>query len=161
MIHFEEITNKNIWKIALLEPREEQKDFVADNLQSLAEAYATRNEGNNALPLGVYDGDTPVGFVMIGNDTVGNPDESDTIKDNYVLWRLMIGAQYQGRGYGRQTIEKTLELIKTYPFGKAERVWLSYEPENTRAKKLYESFGFVENGEMCGNEVMAIRSIEV
>ena len=49
MIRFEEITNKNIWKVCMLEPFEEQKDFVAENIQSLAEAYATRNEGNNAF----------------------------------------------------------------------------------------------------------------
>ena len=55
MIHFEEITNTNIWKVCALEPFDEQKDFVAENIQSLAEAYATRNEGGNALPLAVYN----------------------------------------------------------------------------------------------------------
>ena len=35
MIRFEEITNKNIWKVCMLEPFEEQKDFVAENIQSL------------------------------------------------------------------------------------------------------------------------------
>ena len=44
MINFKEITNTNIWKVCTLEPFEEQKDFVAENIQSLAEAYATRNE---------------------------------------------------------------------------------------------------------------------
>ena len=39
MIRFEEITNKNIWKVCSLEPFDEQKDFVAENIQSLAEAY--------------------------------------------------------------------------------------------------------------------------
>ena len=53
MIKLIEITNKNIWKVCALEPFDEQKDFVAENIQSLAEAYATRNEGNNALPLAV------------------------------------------------------------------------------------------------------------
>ena len=41
---------------------EEQKDFVAENIQSLAEAYATRNRGGNALPLAVYNDETLVGF---------------------------------------------------------------------------------------------------
>ena len=49
MIRFEEITNKNIWKVCMLEPFEEQKDFVAENIQSLAGAYATRNEGNRII----------------------------------------------------------------------------------------------------------------
>jgi diamine N-acetyltransferase len=82
----------------MLEPFEEQKDFVAENVQSLAEAYATRNEGNNALPLAVYNDDDLIGFVMIGKGTVGNEDESDLIKENYCIWRLMIDKKYQGRG---------------------------------------------------------------
>ena len=43
MIRFEEITNKNIWKVCALEPFEEQKDFVAENIQSLANAKLDSN----------------------------------------------------------------------------------------------------------------------
>jgi diamine N-acetyltransferase len=35
-------------------------------------------------------------------------------------------------------------------------VWLSYEPENVRARDIYREYGFVENGEMCGNEIVAV-----
>lgn len=156
MIQFKEITNANIWKVCALEPFEEQKDFVAENIQSLAEAYATRNEGNNALPLAVYDDDDLVGFVMIGKGTVGEENESDLIRENYSLWRLMIDKSYQGRGLGKQTIDAAVALIRTFPFGEAKRVWLSYEPENTRARDIYRKYGFVENGEMCGNEIVAV-----
>ena len=159
MIRFEEITNKNIWKVCMLEPFDEQKDFVAENIQSLAEAYATRNEGNNAMPLAVYDDETLIGFVMIGKGTVGNEDESDLIKENYSLWRLMIDKRYQGKGLGKQTIDAVMDLIRSFPFGEAKKVWLSYEPENTRAREIYQKYGFVENGEMCGNEIVAVIDI--
>lgn len=156
MIRFEEIANANIWKVCALEPFEAQKDFVAENIQSLAEAYATRNEGNNALPLAVYDDDALVGFVMIGKGTVGNENESKLIRENYSLWRLMIDKSYQGRGLGRQTLDAAIDLIRTFPFGEAKKVWLSYEPENTRARDMYRKYGFVENGDMCGNEIVAV-----
>ena len=156
MIRFEEITNRNIWKVCMLEPFEDQKDFVAENIQSLAEAYATRNEGNNALPLAVYADDTLIGFVMIGKGTVGNEEESELIKENYSLWRLMIDHKYQGKGLGKQTMDAVMALIRTFPFGEAKKVWLSYEPENTWARKLYHQYGFVENGQMCGNEIVAV-----
>lgn len=156
MIYLKEITNKNIWKVCALEPFDEQKDFVAENIQSLAEAYATRNEGNNALPLAVYQDDELIGFVMIGKGTVGNEEESDLIKENYCLWRLMIDRKFQGKGYGKQTMDAVMALIRTFPFGQAQKVWLSYEPENTRAKEIYNKYGFVENGEMCGNEIVAV-----
>ena len=156
MIQFKEITNANIWKVCALEPFEEQKDFVAENIQSLAEAYATRNEGNNALPLAVYDDDDLVGFVMIGKGTVGNENESELIRENYSLWRLMIDKNHQGRGLGRGTLDAAIALIRTFPFGEAKKVWLSYEPENTRARDIYRKYGFVENGDMCGNEIVAV-----
>ena len=156
MIRFDEITNKNIWKVCTLAPFEEQKDFVAENIQSLAEAYATRNEGNNALPLAVYNDDTLIGFVMIGKGTVGNEDESDLIKENYSLWRLGIDKKFQGQELGKQNHHGVIALIRTFPFGEAKKVWLSYEPENTRARNIYRKYGFVENGEMCGNEIVAV-----
>ena len=156
MIRFEKITNKNIWKVCALEPFEDQKDFVAENIQSLAEAFATRNEGNNALPLAVYHDEVLVGFVMIGKGTVGNEEESDLIRENYSLWRLMIDKRYQGQGLGKQTMDAVIALIRTFPFGEAKKVWLSYEPENTRARAIYQRYGFVENGEMCGNEIIAV-----
>ena len=156
MIRFEEITNRNIWKVCMLEPFEDQKDFVAENIQSLAEAYATRNEGNNALPLAVYNDAELIGFVMIGKGTVGNENESELIRENYSLWRLMIDRKYQRRGLGRQTLDAVMALIRTFPFGEAKKVWLSYEPENTRARDIYRKYGFVENGDMCGNEIVAV-----
>ena len=44
----------------------------------------------------------------------------------------------------------TLEVGESYTFN------VSYEPENTAAKKLYASFGFIENGEMDGDEIVAV-----
>ena len=93
---------------------------------------------------------------MIGKGTVGNPDESDLIKENYCFWRLMIDKKFQGQGLGKQTMDAAMALIRTFPFGKAKKVWLSYEPENNRAREIYQKYGFVENGEMCGNEIVAL-----
>lgn len=36
------------------------------------------------------------------------------------------------------------------------KVWLLYEPENTHARDMFRKYGFVENGEMCGNEMVAV-----
>ena len=78
------------------------------------------------------------------------------LERNYSLWRLMIDRKYQKRGFGREAIRLALAFIRTWPCGQAEYCALSYEPENTAAKKLYASFGFIENGEMDGDEIVAI-----
>lgn len=55
-----------------------------------------------------------------------------------------------------RAVRLALDFINTLPCGSAEYCWLSYEPENEIARKLYESFGFTETGEMDGEELIAI-----
>ena len=68
----------------------------------------------------------------------------------------MIDKNYQGQGFGKKAMEAILAYIKEWPCGEAEYCWLSYEPENLLAKHLYQSFGFCENGEKCGEEVVSV-----
>ena len=68
----------------------------------------------------------------------------------------MIGKKYQNRGYGKEAVRLALEFIRTWPCGKAEYCSLSYEPENEVAANLYRSFGFEENGEMDGDEIVMV-----
>lgn len=158
MLELRKITNDNVWKICALSVHDHQSEFVADNKTSIAEAYATVNEGHAALPLGIYDGDTPIGFVMIGKGAIDD-DESEMMKKSYCLWRFMIDKRYQKKGYGLQALDAVMALVRTYPFGKADKIWLSYEPENVRAKEIYRKYGFVENGEVCDGETVAVMDI--
>lgn len=68
----------------------------------------------------------------------------------------MIDKEYQNKGYGKKALKLALEFIKSFPCGRAEYCWLSYEPENEVARRLYRSFGFVETGEMAGEELIAV-----
>lgn len=139
-----------------LEVQEEQKSFVATNTESILEAYCAITSGGVALPFGIYDGETPVGFVMIGYGCDDWEDAPAIARNNYSIWRLMIDRNCQGRGYGKAALTAALDYIRTFPCGKAECCFLSYEPENSVAKQLYHSFGFRENGEMDGEEVVAV-----
>ena len=56
----------------------------------------------------------------------------------------MIDKRYQGNGYGREALRLAVDFVRTAPCGKAEYCWLSYEPENEVARKLYLSSGFEE-----------------
>ena len=56
----------------------------------------------------------------------------------------MIDKKYQGNGYGKEAMKLAIDFIKTYPSGKTDYCWLSYEPENEVARKLYLSLGFEE-----------------
>lgn len=157
MIKLEKINGKNIWDILKLHVSEKQKHFVASNDISIIEAYTAITGNGHAFPFGIYEDDTPIGFLMVGFDTDDYWDDAPVIaKGNYNLWRLMIDKRYQGKGYGKEAVRLALEFIKTFPCGKAEYCWLSYEPKNEIASQLYRSFGFVETGEMYEEELIAI-----
>ena len=153
------VDSENIWKIVKLSVFDEQKGFVATNTESILEAYVTITAGGTALPFGIYDDDILVGFIMFGYGTVGDEDEPMIAASNYCLWRFMIDKMYQRQGLGKKAMHVALNYLKTYPCGAADSVWLSYEPENIAAKTLYSAMGFIENGEMCGDAIVAVRKL--
>ena len=141
MIQLRKIGEKNFRDILDLCVRDDQKSFVAPNDISLIEAFIAISHHGKAFPFGIYDGDIPVGFCMIGFGTDEDWEDAPAVaKDNYNLWRLMIDERYQGKGYGKAAMKRILEFIADKPCGPAAYCWLSYEPENEAAKALYASF---------------------
>ena len=88
-----EVSEENLSLIFKLRVSEEQEQFVASNTMSIAQAYFARER---AWFRAIYADETPVGFLML---------DDDPFKSEYFLWRLMIDAQYQGMGFGRQAME--------------------------------------------------------
>ena len=170
-IHLEKVTFDNAGAIARLRVAKEQRDYVADNNWSLIQAYCTLAEGKPVFPFGIYNGKTPVGFMMLNyvTDWTGYEREawlsSDAYrfyegKPYYYLWRFMIDRRFQNRGYGREALRQSLDFVRTFPCGEAEYCVLSYEPDNEVAKNFYSSFGFTElNGPGYyedGDEISAV-----
>lgn len=156
MIHLEKIDAKNVWDIIDLRVSASQEDFVAPNTISIVEAYTAIGTGCTAFPFGIFEDDKPVGFLMLGYNIAAMYDGPDVVKNNYLLWRLMIDEKYQQKGYGREAIRLALDFIRTWPCGEAAYCVTSYEPENEVAKKLYLSLGFTETGETVDGEDVAV-----
>lgn len=157
MLYLEKVNGKNVWDILKLKVSEDQESFVASNEVSIIEAYTAITGNGYAFPFGIYENDTPVGFLMVGFDIDDYWTDAPKIaRGNYNLWRLMIDEAYQNQGFGKEAVRLALEFIKTFPCGKSEYCWLSYEPDNKAARQLYESYGFKETGEMDGEELIAV-----
>ncbi len=155
MITLRKITLENRRELFKLKTTDDQCRFVASNLSSVASCYVLATNGGSPLPFAIYADEQMVGFVMIVYGITGY--EIPKIADNnYCILRLMIGEQHQRRGYGREAMQKILEYIRTFPVGPAQYCWISYEADNTVAEKLYESFGFRTNGEICNNEPVTV-----
>ena len=162
MIRLEKINCINIWSVLDLKVSKAQKGFVASNDISIIQAYTSIGTGCTAFPFAILNGKKAVGFIMIGYNEAAlydfdeDAEAPEILKNNYSIWRLMIDKRYQKKGYGREAIKLALDFIRTWPCGKAEYCSLSYEPDNAVAAKLYHSLGFVENGGMDGDEIVAV-----
>ena len=160
MIHLEKLNYDNFDDVFELEIKKEQYPFVADNCYSVAEAYVTLINGGKVFPFAVYNDETLVGFIQLAYGETADQDGVSVEKDNYQVWRFMIDKRYQGKGYGKEALRLALDFIKTWPCGKADLCWISYERDNIIAKNLYASFGFKETGEMCDDEAVAVLKFE-
>lgn len=161
MLTLRKIDYDTLSAVTALHVADSQRGFVADNTLSIMEAYIALSKHEVALPYALYAGDTAVGFLMLGYGRADFEDEPQIAGEGvYTIWRLMIDQRYQHRGYGREAMQEALRLIRSGPCGPARAVWLSYEPENLAARQLYHSLDFEENGETCGNEIVAVLSLE-
>lgn len=151
MITLEPIIYENFYDCISLQTHEHQKKYIASNLFSLAEAYVALTSGAFIpMPYAIYNDDEMVGFILLAYDPAGEDEDDETV---YKICRLMIAKEHQGKGYGRQAMERSLEIIRTFPHGKADLVVLSYKSDNEAARSLYSSLGFKETGEFDGDEV--------
>jgi diamine N-acetyltransferase len=141
------------WRaLVKLQVGEAQRNFVDSNVYSIAESqFGFDFEGHwDYHPFGIYDGDTPVGFLMYGVNFEHPTSQA-------FIARLMVDEKFQGKGFGRFGMQKMLEIFRADD--RVKEVGISYEPENDVARKLYASCGFAETGEMIGGEVLAVSKL--
>lgn len=135
-----EVTKETVRKIVALKVDPAQERFVASNAVSIAEAYFSRDV---AWFRAIYDGDEPVGFVMLHDDAAAQ---------TYGLWRFMIDGRYQGRGIGRYALEQVIDYVRTRPGAKA--LLTSIVPGDGNPGPFYESMGFAFTGEEDHGELV-------
>jgi diamine N-acetyltransferase len=139
-ITLREINRSNWRDVVDLDVREDQRRFVAPVSRYLCLcAYE-----DVWRPLGGYDGDVPVGFLMWGRDPADG---------SHWIGGVVVDAAKQGQGYGRAMLAAAVEFLRRLPG--CTQIALSYQPENAVARALYASLGFVETGEREGDEVVA------
>jgi diamine N-acetyltransferase len=134
------ITKDNWEDAARLRVREDQTDFVAPNVWSIAESkfYPALE------PMAIYDDETIVGFLMHGVD----PQDRQ-----HWLYRFMIDQRYQGRGLGHAALARLIELLRRTPG--CTGVNVGYDPANVVAERLYLSAGFEQTGLASWGELTA------
>jgi diamine N-acetyltransferase len=137
-IELREVNKDNLREILRLKVAPEQERFVASNAISIAQAYFDREA---AWFRGIYDGATPVGFVMLDD----KPDVP-----SYTLWRFMIDANHQRKGYGRQALALVFAHVKGRPG--ASELMTSCVDAAGGPGPFYEGLGFTYTGQLDEGE---------
>ena len=112
MVELRPVTEENFFDCIDLDVKDQQQDFIPENVCSLAEAYIALTSGDLVpMPYGVYDAEQNVlvGFVMLSYSEEG---DEELPEPYYCVWRIMTDANCQKLGYGRAAMEKLIEMAK-------------------------------------------------
>ncbi|HEY8323886.1 MAG TPA: GNAT family N-acetyltransferase [Ktedonobacterales bacterium] len=134
-----EVTKDTVGDVCSLQVATEQREYVANNAFSIAQAHFEPKAWFRAI----YADETPVGFMMLSDD----PDAPE-----YFLWRLMIDHAHQGKGYGRSAIALLVEYVRTRPA--AHELLVSYHPGPHSPRDFYLKQGFLDTGRTEEGEVV-------
>jgi diamine N-acetyltransferase len=92
-----------------------------------------------------------VGFAMISDDI---PAETLAARDDtvgpYYLWRLLIDHRWQGRGYGRATIDAVADYVRAKPNGQV--LLTSCKAGDGSPQPFYLHYGFTKTGTVMWDE---------
>ena len=145
-VELREVTRDTVRAVCRLDAGDGGRQ-VAPNAISIAEAYFS----SEAWFRGIHVGEQLVGFLMLYDPTL-----SETPEDNeFFLWRLMIDRKHQGRGYGRDAIERLVEHVRTRPG--AQRLLVSHVKQAERLARFYAALGFRYTGREDGGELEMAR----
>ena len=156
MVELKPLNEENFEECTELDVREEQQDFVAENLCSIAEADVSLTSGDRVpLPYCVYDAEqgAMVGFIMLGYCEEGDEDIGEPY---YCVWRMMTDANCQNMGYGTAALQEAIKLVKEMPLGEAKKLCVSYTADNSAAASLFTKAGLIEISRDGEGNVLAV-----
>ena len=146
MITLQPLTDDNRASLEALRIEPFQERFVNNVSDALQEA--ADEPGGRAIQFGLYDDDTPVGFVMISDEVDGPPYIA------HYLWKLLIDRDRQRKGYGTAA----LDLVSTYfrDRGNTE-MWTTAGEGEGSPIPFYERYGFVRTGDIVFDDEVLLR----
>ena len=145
VVTLREVTKDTVYAVCSLHVAENQREYVAENAFSIAQAHFEPKAWFRAI----YADETPVGFLMLAD----NADAPE-----YFLWRLMVDASYQGYGFGRRAIDLLVEYVRTRPA--ARELLVSYHPGAHSPRDFYLKQGFHDTGRIDEGEVVLSLPLE-
>jgi diamine N-acetyltransferase len=146
------VTRDSLQALIGLTVAEGQRDLVAPNVKTLAEAAYEPG----AVVWGLWDGDVPVGLMaMVDPEGVRLHGPFVQAGAAY-LWRLMIGADFQGRGYGAQALHLAIATARGWGAGHLV-TGVNDVPRGNRG--FYERHGFISTGLVEEDDLLLVLTL--
>jgi diamine N-acetyltransferase len=145
-----EVTEENLHDVLRLEVADSQKDFVATNAVSIAQAYFEKAAWFRAI----QSKEEVVGFVMMFDPSLSTKDMTAKDRAEMYLWRFMIDKKHQKSGYGRAALDLICDHSRTRP--DILRLLASFVDAPSGPEDFYIKYGFTKTGNVPDGEVEII-----
>ena len=144
-VSLREVTGETVIAITRLAVDKSQEGFVSPNAISFSQALFAPE----AWYRSIYLDDTPVGFVMLEDQTLSVPPPDEP---RISLWRYMIDARHQRQGIGRVALGLVIDEVRRRK--RFARLETSYVPGPGCPEPFYLGLGFRHTGRLDGREVV-------
>lgn len=151
MLERREITHETLTPLLRLKTRPDQAHLVASNAVTIAQAAYEPG----GYVWGLWDGDVAVGLLAMLHPYEAELDEGDDPDGAYV-WRLLIGADFQGKGYGRAAIGEALVQARAWGLPRLATSVVDSPDSNIG---FYEGLGFRRTGAIVDGEIVLSREV--
>ncbi len=135
-----DLSRENWVACSRLQLAADQVGFVAPNVDSIAESKFEPHY----VPKAICADEEVVGFLMYCPET--DPPDPRL----FWLFRFMVAASYQRRGYGKAALHLAIEDMRARG---AQRIRTMHKPTNAAASRLYAAAGFQEIGVLDDGDI--------
>jgi len=146
-IRLKEITLDNLKAVCQLSDTltPQQQKCVSSNAYSIAQAHYCKER---AWFRAIYLEDEPIGFVMV--DVKLDEDKlTEDEKPSVMLWRFMIGRDFQRKGYGKKVLDL---LVEKFRQASNRYLFTSCRMGEGSPYQFYLNYGFIDTGLMQADE---------
>ena len=146
------VLRDHVMPLIKLSVRPDQQDLVSSNAKTLAQAA---HEAGSYV-WGLWDGDALVGLMAMihpgeypWRDYVSRQPTKD--ESAAYLWRLMVGADFQGKGYGTAALAMAFDQTRAWGL---TRLTAHVSDAAHSNLPFYQRLGFRKTGEIEDDEVV-------
>ena len=141
-IEIKEIISTEIeqYKMFLTTGLQSDEENILITLKNISDAPFPTKDRNDSFTLGAYVENVLAGVVSFARDG----DDREKLRHKGIMFTMFVSKEFRGHGIARKLLEDLIKRVKA--ISDIEQINLIVIANNSRAKQLYEKFGFEKFG---------------